>query len=384
MSTRVALIENFGLDFLNFRVPLVKFLEAKGFEVFAIVPYDDYYKSVKTSGIKVLGYHLRKNTFNPFSFIRSARTFSNYNKKYKFSIVHAFRLQPNIISSLVFAFNRNLVLINHITGLGFAFAGNSLKSFFLKSAILSLYQISAVLADKLIVQNPTDFRIINKLCFASSKLIIIEGSGVDQDKFSKKNVDEKSAVLLQNQLNINPEDTIITFTGRLLVEKGITEFLEVADELSIRERRLKFCIAGWFDINNPSCISSELLDKYQSNINIKFLGFISEIRELLYLTDIFVLPTYREGFPRSVLEAMSMSLAVITTDVPGSRDAVTNNFNGLIINAGDKEELETAILRLVYDRELCMKMGNNGRTLVENKFNNQVIYNKILDVYEMV
>ncbi|MBG0859043.1 MAG: glycosyltransferase family 4 protein [Bacteroidales bacterium] len=384
MRTRIALVENFGLDFLNFRVPLVKFLEQKGYEVYTIIPDDKYCERVKESGVKVLTYRLKKNTLSPVSFIGSLRKVKYYQKEFSFSIIHSFRLQPNIITSLAFLFNKKIKIINHITGLGFAFSGKSFTAFFYRLTILFLYQISSFFSDKIIVQNSTDLKIVSKLLYASGKLIMIEGSGIDQDKFSRSKADPVHVSRLMNKISFKPGEVVVTFTGRLLLEKGILEFLTAAGNISRQSTRFRFVIAGMFDINNPSCISPEHLGKFTKNNVVTYLGEINEIRELLYITDIFVLPTYREGFPRSVLEAMAMRVAVITTDVPGARDAVTDNLNGLIVTPRDIPALENAILRLAYDEVLRKKLGDNGLYLVRDKYNSLQIFNKILNVYQTI
>jgi glycosyltransferase involved in cell wall biosynthesis len=384
MKTKIALVENFGLDFLNFRVPLVKFLEQNGYEVYNVIPDDNYCERVKESGVTVLTYRLKKNRMSPVSFIRSLKKLKSYQKTYGFSIVHSFRLQPNIISSLAFLFNPKVKIINHITGLGFAFAARSLTAFFYRLAILMLYQISAIFCDKMIVQNRTDLKIVSKLLFTSGKLIMIEGSGIDQNKFNRASADLEYVSRLMNKISFKPGDIVVTFTGRLLKEKGIFEFLTAAENLSRKNNRLKFAVAAWFDVNNPSCLTPDQLKQFLENRNIIFLGEISEIRELLYLTDIFVLPTYREGFPRSVLEAMAMNVSVITTDVPGARDAVINNYNGIIVSHMDISALEKAILLLASDKNLRKKLGDNGRTLVNEKYNTHLIYNNFLDVYQSI
>jgi N,N'-diacetylbacillosaminyl-diphospho-undecaprenol alpha-1,3-N-acetylgalactosaminyltransferase len=381
---RIALVENFGLDFLNFRVPLVKFLEAKGYEVFAVVPNDKYLDQVKNSGINVLPFSLRKNTLNPLSFLRCIKEIRHYNKVYCFSLIHSFRLQPNIISSLAFPFNRKIRIINHITGLGFAFAGTTFSSFFYRKIILLLYQTAFIFTDRIIVQNRTDKLILSRLLFTAGKLEIIEGSGIDMKKFSPGNADKLKVSSLCEGAFIKDKDIIVSFTGRLLIEKGIIEFLTVAENLSKQDQRYKFLIAGWFDNKNPSCLTHEQLMKYIDNKSIFYLGEVSEIREILTVTDIFVLPSYREGFPRSVLEAMSMSIPVITTDVPGARDAVIDNYNGLLVRAKDTEALERAIAILSADKGLRKKMGDNGRHLVETRYNTDIIFNEILNEYRSI
>jgi glycosyltransferase involved in cell wall biosynthesis len=378
---KIALVENFGLDFLNFRVPLVKFLETVGYEVYAIIPRDKYCERVRETGVNVLPLSLKKNTVSPISFFRCLAELRHYQKEYGFSIIHSFRLQPNIISSLAFPFSKRVKIISHITGLGYAFTGSTFSSFLYRYLILLLYQIAFAFSDRIIVQNSTDRILLSCLAFTSGKLEIIEGSGIDQEKFSRENVDIKLVNSLESKIRYMKGDIIASFTGRLLIEKGILEFLAVADKLSRNDPKLKFVIAGWYDINNPSCLSPDQMNKYLVNTNIIFLGEILEIRELLYLTDILILPTYREGFPRSVLEAMSMNVAVITTDVPGAKDAIIDNYNGILVPVKDNLALEVAILKLISDEGVRKKLGYNGRYLVESKYNTHVIFNKILNVF---
>jgi glycosyltransferase involved in cell wall biosynthesis len=379
---RIALVENFGLDFLNFRLPLVKYLENKGFEVYSIIPEDKYLEKVKETGIRVLSFPLIKNTLSPFSFFRSAKVLRSYQKRYGFSVIHSFRLQPNIITSYAVGFNRKVRIVNHITGLGFAFAGNDIPSFFYRNLILLLYQFAFLFTDRIIVQNETDRHIISRLAFTGRKLLVIEGSGIDSTKFSRVNSDIAITESLRKKICPGGKNIVITFTGRLLREKGIIEFLKASTILGNRDKRYIFVIAGWFDSKNPSCISRKELSGFLGEGKIIFLEEFPFIRELLFLTDIFVLPTYREGFPRSVLEAMSMELPVVTTIVPGAMDSVKDGINGLLIPPGDVSALVNALTLLANDVNLRLKMGAAGKRLVDEKFNTEVIFNKILDVYD--
>ncbi|NMC40456.1 MAG: glycosyltransferase family 4 protein [Bacteroidales bacterium] len=381
---KIALVENFGLDFLNFRLPLVKYLEERGHEVYSIVPDDKYLEKVKAAGIRVLSFPLKKNTLNPVSFLRSAKAIRKFQNLHGFSVVHSFRLQPNIITSLALGYKRKVKIVNHITGLGFAFAGKNPSSFFYRGLILFLYQISFIFTNRIIVQNETDLRIISRLAFTRSKLMLLEGSGIDRNRFSRSNADMAIVESLRERLGLRPGDIVVTFTGRLLREKGILEFLEVSNILSGKSEKMKFVIAGWFDYMNPSCLSRDELNSYLLDRRILFLEECSEIRELLYLTDIFVLPTYREGFPRSVLEAMSMELPVVTTRVPGAMDAVKDGINGLLVPPRDVTALENAITALSGDEGLRLKLGANGVRFVDEKLSTDVIFRKILDIYESV
>jgi len=370
----IAIAENYGIDFVNFRVSYANFLKSKGHDIIAIIPDDGSVDTIETGGLTVRTYDLKKNSLNPLNLIRNIRIFRRIQKDHDINLFHTFRLQPNIIASLAFAFRKTPIVISHVTGLGYAFSSTTPRSLFYRMVILILYQVSLLFSWKVIVQNKADYAILSRLIFISRKLTLIESSGIDISKFSRDNVDPGLVAGLKQRILYKEGDRIVTFTGRLLREKGIREFLAAAEYFTRIDDKVKFVIAGWFDKFNPTCLTQETFDSYRMNKNIIFLGGISDIRELLYLTKVFVLPTYREGFPRSVLEAMSMSIPVITTNVPGAADAVNDGFNGLITRPRDAEALIEAINKLLYDDSLSTLMGQNGRRLVEEKFKSDYIY----------
>jgi len=378
---RIALVENFGRDFLYFRLPLVKFLESKGFVVYAIVPEDSYYKDLLEKKINVITFPLAKNKLNPVAFIRAVFILRRIQKEKDISIFHSFRFQPNIITNFALGFRKDVKVINHITGLGYAFTKLGFNSFFYRILILLLYQSTLPFIGRIIVQNRDDLSILSRLFFIKNKLVLIQGSGINIDKFSRENVDFTKVNKLKKILNCD-NFKIVTFIGRLLKDKGIVEFLKAAEIITKENDNVKFAIAGWIDKFNPSCISIDLLNKYLSNNKIIYIHEINEVRELLYLTDIFVLPTYREGFPRSVLEAMAMEVPVISTSVPGVREAIVHNFNGILVKPGNETELVNAIKLLIYNDKLAKFLGKNGRHQTKVNFRDDLIFNKVLNVYK--
>jgi len=380
---RIALVEKFGRDFLHYRVSLVKFLEKNGYETFAIVPEDEYTnKLLKEMGLRTLTYPLKKNSLNPLYFLKAIRKLREIKRIYNISLFHSFKLQPSVITNLAFIFNREIKIINHITGLGYAFTSKSPSSLFFRIVSISLYQFIFLFSDNIIVQNNTDLNFFSKFLFIKKKLVLIPGSGLDLVKFSKENVDKIIVKKLKEHICIDNGDKVVTFIGRLLKDKGIEEFLKAAEDISKSNDNVKFVIAGWMDESNPSCISMRKLEKYLSNGKIVYLGEISEVRELLYLTDVFVLPTYREGFPRSVMEAMAMNVPVITTNVPGANEVVTHNYDGIVIEPQNVRVLSEAIIALLNNQSLVRKLSVNGRVSAEKKFSEKIIFEKIINVYK--
>jgi glycosyltransferase involved in cell wall biosynthesis len=379
---RVALIENFTPDFLNFRVQLACFLESYGYEVIAVVPDDGYKSQLDQSGLKYFTYPLIKNSINPFEFLKSVARIRNIIIQNDIDIVHAFRLQPNILAGFASLFTRRRKIINHITGLGFAFTNYSISSLFYRAAILILYQVLLPFSSKIIVQNNSDYSIIGKLIFVRHKLLVIAGSGIDEKKYSRTMASIEIVDKLKKLVCYMPGEMIVTFTGRLLRDKGIMELFEAARQLIPKYPELKFIIAGTTDLKNPTALTETEIQNYCDGNKIKYIGPIVEIRELLYITSVFVLPTYREGFPRSILEAMSMEVPVITTKVPGSMDLVTDTFSGILIPPRNVQSLCGAIEFVINNRELAVEYARNGRLAVQEKFRNEIVFRKILKVYD--
>jgi N,N'-diacetylbacillosaminyl-diphospho-undecaprenol alpha-1,3-N-acetylgalactosaminyltransferase len=379
---RIALIGNYGMDFLISRAPYVEYLEKQGFEVYAIVPKDEYISLLLENNIRVLSYELKRNSLNLFTLTKTVLKLNRYNKEYNFSVTHSFGLQSNILNNLSFGFKKQTFVVNHITGLGFSFTRNSLKARVFRFLNLLVYQFLFLLSNVIITQNNDDRNILSKLLFVKKKFKVIYGSGVDHVKMSLKNIKIESVNRLKQELLIANDSVVITYIGRLVAEKGINEFIAMAKQLSSVRPYLKFLIIGWLDTKNPTCLSESDLEELKNYPNILLLGKRFDIKELLYLTDIYVLPTYREGFPRSILEAMAMELPVITNDVTGAKDAVKNMLNGLLLPPQDVDCLIDAVEKLIDNPILRKEYGVNGRKRIEEEFCSDIIFKSFLNSYQ--
>jgi N,N'-diacetylbacillosaminyl-diphospho-undecaprenol alpha-1,3-N-acetylgalactosaminyltransferase len=380
---RIAIVAHLGMEFYNARIPLVQYLTQQGYEVFAIVPDDEYFSKIKNTGIQTLSYTLKNNSLNPIASWASIKQIRRYCKEYKFHIIHSFSLQPNIYTGFACLFNKKIKIINHITGLGYAFTTSKLKPLLYRLLILLLYQFLDLFTCKVIVQNVDDKKILSKLIGVKRKVEIVKGSGVNSELFSLRTVDKDSLTNIRKEFNLQASDIICTFVGRLVFEKGIRELLESAINISKTNQSIKFLIIGWIDSHNPSCISQEYIDDLKSYSNIIFLGKRNDIKNILAITNIFVLPTYREGFPRSVLEAMSMGLPIISTDVPGVREAIKQNLNGILVPVKNVEKLSNAISLLASNYSEQIRMGKEGRKLVEQELDSKIIFERIAQIYDI-
>jgi glycosyltransferase involved in cell wall biosynthesis len=376
-NQKVLLIENSAEDFIGARLSYAKYLQDVGYEVYALVPNHFLVKEIELEGIHVFSYNFDRKNKGIFQIFRLILFYRKIINKYKIEIIHSFRFQPNIISTLTNFFNSRKVII-HITGLGIVFANYELKYKVLKIISQSLYQLILIRANKIIVQNEEDKKELWFNFFWEKKLDVVLGSGVDLDKYDKLKF--KSAELrIKNNLKLT--DKIFIIVSRLLWEKGIKELTTAFDSLNKVNKNLKLLIVGWSDDDNPRNVSKDFIDLYKSSDYIQFLGRIDDIVELLALSDCFIFPSYyREGVPRGVLEALSMSLPVITTNMPGCNITVDHSLNGYLIEARSSNEIINSVHKICAEDNF-INMGLKSRALAKNKFSNKIIYQKISKHY---
>lgn len=380
---KIALMENFNADFYMFRLPFVKFLRDKGYTVTAIVPPGEYSTKIEESGFHVFEYNLKRNSLNPLATLNLIFSLASYFRKEKFDLLHTFRLQPNIIGTLAAKLAGIPVVINHVTGLGFAFADESIKARIFRLIFYLIYQFVFIFSKKVIVQNPEDIDVLSKLLFNTTKKFqLIKGSGLNADVFSPDNVDKNIISELKSDLNLTDDNIVVSIITRLIWEKGIAELVETATCLIPRYPHLRFLIVGWSDPENPAHIPNSYIQKHHSK-HLQFLGKRSDIKELLSITDIFALPSfYREGLPRSVLEAMAMQKTIVTTNMPGCNLTVEHGVNGFLILPKDVNSLTQAIEHLIQDKNQLQKMGLKSRQKFIQEFSDQVVYEQILEIYQ--
>jgi N,N'-diacetylbacillosaminyl-diphospho-undecaprenol alpha-1,3-N-acetylgalactosaminyltransferase len=358
----------------------MKALLKEGFDVYAIIPKGDYSDKLRREGIKVIHYYVKRGGLN---FINDFRTILNLYrifKKQRFDIIHSFTIKPNIYSAISGKLAGIPIIINHIEGLGYIYTEDNLKTKLLRFIANNLYRISFNFAKRVIFQNPDDFIELSKLVDLH-RTLIIKGTGIDTNYFSSENVDSIKVKSLREELKINSDKIVITLIARLQWSKGIKEFVESAKTVMKKYNNLLFLIVGWRDEGNPDVITEDFI-KESSNEFIKFIGKREEIKEILDLTDIYALPSYREGIPRTILEAMAMEKPVITTDAPGCKETVEDGVNGFLIPVKDSKALAGSIEKLILDKELRKKMGKASREKVIKEFSDEIVIEKILSLYK--
>ena len=378
---KIALVENFGADFVGARLRYALYLVGKGVNVTAIIPQDGHRSVIEEKGIKVLevGANIRgKSIRNKIEYAQKLKVIL---QEQGFDIVHFYRLQPNLIGTFVAGLNTKSKIVNHITGLGVAFTDKSLKNLLYQTIIKLLYRTNKFLFKPFTVfQNKED---IKELGFRN-RTVCIEGSAVNQDKFYKEFYKENKVEIsnLKKDLEINKNEKVFIFVSRLLKEKGVLELIEgIIEANKLLEIPVNLLVVGWSDEENPSAVKLSELENYAKKYQfIKFLGRRTDVNKLLALSDVSILPTYyREGTPRFLLESMAIGKPIITTDMPGCNHLIPNNENGVLISPRSSEAIKNAILEVV-NKDL-QDLGRNSNILYHNKFSEEKVYTAIYNLY---
>jgi N,N'-diacetylbacillosaminyl-diphospho-undecaprenol alpha-1,3-N-acetylgalactosaminyltransferase len=381
IKIKIAFLAPLDENLYLFRLPWIDQLMKHGYSVTAIVPEGDFFDKISRYGIRALKYDLKRNSINPFREIYTLIQLWMIFRREKFDIVHTFTIKPNIYGTLAARAAGVRTVVNHVTGLGYVHTERTFFVLLLRWFVSQLYRLSFRFSEKVIFQNPDDLKVLLPL-LRQSKAQVIQGSGVDIHHFSPASFDHRDAQELRSSLGIRGDSVVITIIARLLKHKGIEEFISAADNLSHMFPEALFLIVGWIDKDNPTRLSFDFLQQSTRNPRIKFLGKRSDIKEILSITDIYTLPSYREGTPRTVLEAMAMGKPIVTTDAPGCRQVVENGVNGFLVPVKDAAAFQAAVERLISDRLLRERMGLASRKKVIAEFSNDVVIDQVVKLYD--
>src|SRR4029077_1500572 len=255
------------------------------------------------------------------------------------------------------------------TGLGYAFTSTDFRARALSLALKMLIPLATSGArSRVIVQNSGDEAALDGMGARASQVRLVPSWGVDCNRFFPR-----PPAAARDEMRV-------VYCGRLLWDKGLAELVEAARIL--RGRGLTFVVAGSPDPGNPAAVPIETMRDWESLGLVRFLGHVEHIEQLLATADVFVLPSYREGLPRSLIEAAACGLPLVATDVPGCREVVTDGIDGLLVPARDARTLAEAIWRLASNPTLAAKLGAAARERVVRCFDEKIVIRQTLDVYE--
>lgn len=372
---RILVLASLDHSLINFRGDFIKSLIKNDYKVFAAAPgfSNDMSQRIQDLGATPLSYNLQRTGLNPFKDLKSILELKKLISVNKIDLVFPYTVKPVIYGSIAANMTKTPV-VSLITGLGFAFTGLTRKARNLQRFNEFLYKISIRKNKRIIFQNPDDYQLFldRKIISKKHKIGIVSGSGVNLNQF-------------KTRVNENSTDTIsFIVVSRLIKEKGIELFMNAAEELKNKYPKAEFHVIGAPD-KSPSAVSSERLNHLHEAGTIVFHGIQHNVPEHLFKRDIFVLPTYyREGIPRSILEALSVGMPIITTNTPGCKETIINKKNGLLIEPQNYEQLATAMEFFLVNKNKIKEMGINSRNYAKERFDVNIINKNLLKMINYV
>jgi glycosyltransferase involved in cell wall biosynthesis len=359
----------------NFRLPLAKKLRKLGVDVVMVSPAGEYGQRLKAEGFRWIPVPMNRRSLNLFTEIRLIWTLLSVYRRERPDLVHHFTIKCVVYGSIAARLAKIPCRVNAVAGMGYVFANEGLLARLLRPFVkyLMKFALSGTSA-RLILQNPDDMNF-----FVESQLVLtdhvrlIRGSGVDTERFQP---------LINNR---HARSVRILLATRLLWDKGVGEYVEAARFLRSKNRELTFLIAGVPDKGNPASVPEKEISRWQREGIIEHLGHVENIEKLLPTVDIMVLPTtYGEGVPRILIEAAACGLPIIATDVPGCREIVAPDVNGLLVGVKNPMALARAIQFLVERPHERVRMGEASRKKAVNEFDERIVINKTIDVYKEI
>ncbi|MBZ1392359.1 glycosyltransferase family 4 protein [Psychrobacter pacificensis] len=360
------IIASYPASILKFRGALIKALQDKGFEIHVAAPefevYPEECDSLIALGYTVHDIPMQRTGTNPLKDAKTLSALYLLMKKIKPDYVLGYTIKPVIYGSLAAKLARVPHIFALITGLGYAFSGADevgYKKSNLQKVMHQLYAAALLTTDKVFFQNPDDQALFKKMGILkpSTPSTVVNGSGVNVSEYSVAPLPTENGESVPRFLLI----------ARLLGAKGVREYAQAAAIIKSRHPNVRFDLVGWVD-DNPDSIEQRELDAWIEDGLFNFLGKLNDVKSAIADSSVYVLPSYREGTPRTVLEAMAMGRAVITTDAPGCRETVVDGHNGYLVPVKDVNALAAAMERFITDPQLIASMGSAARQVAMDKF----------------
>lgn len=368
---RLALITSQAFSICNFRGPLIREMVKRGMVVYALAPdYDDASRNaVKSLGAKPVDSPMSRTGMNPLRDIIDLARLAILLRRLKLDATLAYFIKPVIYGTLAASLAAVPKRFAMIEGAGYVFATDealSISRRLLRVFVTWLYRLGLNRSNRVFMLNKDDQKLfISKHMVSAGKVQLLDGIGLDLDHYQVA----KPAT----------QPTCFIFTGRLLREKGVYEYVEAARKIKTQYPEIRFLLLGGIDLNPGSVTDSEIRSWVNEGL-VEYPGHVQDVRIWIAQASVFVLPSYyREGLPRSTQEAMAMGRPVITTDWIGCKETVEEGVNGFMVPIRDSDALEKAMLIFVEHPELIMSMGAESRRMAERRFDVHKINALILE-----
>lgn len=352
--------------FVSHRLALAIAARRAGFDVAVATRFGSHRRAIEDAGLRAIPFEMNRRGLNPLALLREAVELAGIYRRERPDVVHLVALRPVVVGGLAARMAGVSRVVSAVTGMGFLFTDGGRLPWIRKAVQRTLpWLLSRGLT---IVQNDDDARQLAAFGLRPDRLRLIAGAGVDTKRFAPGAMSAGAPVVMM--------------ASRLLRDKGIAEF--VAAARTLRGRDARFVLVGAIDADNPAAISELEIKQWADEGVVEWWGHCDDMAATLAQADIVCLPSYREGLPKVLLEAMACGKPCVTTDVPGCREAVHHEDNGLLVPAKDAAALASAIGRLLDHPDQRQRMGARGRQRAVEEFSQERVIEATLAVYREV
>ncbi|HEV6966449.1 glycosyltransferase family 4 protein [Roseateles sp.] len=360
---KVVICINTAWNILNFRRGLIEALLKKGHEVIALAPRDEFADELVRAGCRFVDMPMPNGGTNPIEDLRLLARLKSFLRKERPDVLLTYTAKPNIYGAFA-ARSCGVPVVTNVAGLGAVFISKSIVTLVVKL----LYRWALRSSARVFFQNQTDRDLfVRDGMVTMEKTGLLPGSGIDLHRFQPQPLRSRGGSFR------------FLLIGRMLRDKGVTEFVEAARRLRPRFPNVEFVLLGAADYDNPAAISRVQIDSWVAEGAVKYLGTRKDVREEIASADCVVLPSYREGTPRTLLEAAAMSRPIVTTDAVGCREVVTDGETGLLCRVADTADLTEKLEKmLLLTGEQRSSMGKAGRRKMEREFDERLVVNRYL------
>lgn len=375
---KVVLFANTEWYLFNFRRSLAEALREAGHEVLLVSPPGPYGERLQAMGFRWIAAPMDRRSLNPLRELALLWWLKGLLTEERVDLVHGFTIKCAVYGSLAARLAARSpgvpARVNAVAGMGYVFISNALKARLLRPVVRGLMRLALDgQGTRLILQNPDDVAL-----FEQAKLVdkanvrLIPGSGVNCERYSPA------------LLSAQPDPALglrVLLPARLLWDKGLAELVDAARSLLAEGRHICFLLAGDPDPGNPAAVPEATVRQWVAEGLVEWLGHVDDMPALLGTVHVVVLPSYREGLPKGLIEAGACGLPLITTDVPGCREVVTNNVDGLLVPVKDASALAIAIARLHDEPGLREELGLAARAKALAEFDERIVLSRTQGVY---
>jgi glycosyltransferase involved in cell wall biosynthesis len=381
---KIILFANTEWYLYNFRLSLAQALRSEGHEVVLVSPPGKYSKRLEEAGFRWISFPFSTRGTNPLAELATIWRLRNLYRMEKPDAVHHFTIKCVLYGSLAAQAAGTRRVINAITGLGFVFIGRGRRERRLRWLVKSLYRV-ALKNTQVVFQNEDDRALFFDLGLVKvNQVCLIPGSGVDTSRFVVEPASALPGVpALAGVPETRPESpALIVLPARMLWDKGVREFVEAAKILKDQGVSARFALVGDTDPDYPACVPEQQLNEWQSSGIVEWWGWQEDMLAVYHRAQIVCLPSYREGLPRTLVEAAACGRVLVAADVPGCRSIVRQGVNGLLVPVKDGKALAEALRTLILDPSLCNEMGRCGREIVLKEYSTERVLVDTLKLYQ--